>query len=169
MEVTAKLRFTCPCLGNVRGEEYDRMERDQEGNIIFLPTWWRAAFAKAAQAINRHYKLVNSIHPALQIYGGPVTKIERRYLEQLSDSSDKVQRVKLHEGFDVNTVVDCSFLLTSGMTVNHFTELLEVIGLYFGMSPYGWKQDFGRFQVLEVRRGGHRSREESGKPPSGDT
>lgn len=167
MEVTAKLEFTRPCLGNVRHPDVDRMERDPEGNVIFLPTWWRSALAKAAQAINKHHKLVDNIRPALQIYG-PVTEIERRYIEQHGDS--KVPRTKVHEGFDVGAVVECSFMLMSGMTANHFTELLEAVGTYFGFSPYGWRLGlYGFFKVLEVRKGGHRSREESGEPPSSGT
>lgn len=166
MEVTAKIQFVRPCIGNVRRPDFDRMEHDQDGNVIFLPTWWRAAFAKAAQAINRHYALVDNIHPAPQVYG-TVTKIERQYVEHRGGV--KVQCSKIHEGFDVGAVVECSFLLGSGMTANHFTELLETVGLYFGFSPYGWRQNFGRFRVLEVRKGGHRSREESGKPAAGDT
>jgi len=147
VEVTAKIQFVRPCLGNVRRSDYDRMEHDQDGNVIFLPTWWRAAFAKAAQAINKHHKLVDNIHPALRIYG-TMTKIERQYYEQRGDSS--VQRIKVHEGFDAGTTVECSFLLPSEITANQFTELLEVVGLYFGISPYGWRQDFGRFRVLSV-------------------
>ena len=167
MEVTARIRFTRPCLGNVRRPDCDQMERDPEGNVIFLSTWWRAAFAKAARAINRHYKLVDNIHPALQIYG-PVTRIERPYTEQHGDGRQR--RIKIHEGFAVGAVVECSFLLSSGMTADYFTELLESVGIYFGISPYGWKTGlYGFFKVLEVRKGGYRPRKESGEPAQGDT
>lgn len=167
MEVTAKLEFVRPCLGNVRQPDYDRMERDQDGNVIFLPTWWRAAFATAAKAINKHHKLVDNIHPALQVYGS-VTRVERRYAEQRGDI--KQQRVRVHEAFDVGAVVECSFMLSSGMTVNHFTELLEAVGTYFGVSPYGWRTGlYGFFKVLEVRKGGCSSRKEGRKPAAGDT
>ena len=162
MEVTAKLQFTLPCLGNVRKPDFDRMERDQDGIVIFLPTWWRSAFAKAAKAINHYHDLVNKIHPALPIFG-PVTRVPRRY-------GRKPQDIKVHEGFAVGATVECSFLLPSEMTANQFTELLEAVGNYIGISPYGWKSGkFGFFKVLGVRKGGSSSHQKSGQPPSGDT
>ena len=153
MEVVARLEFTTPCLGNVRKPDYDRMSRDRDGKVIFMPSWWRAAFTKAAIALSRYHRLVDKIYPALQIEGR-VSRIKRLF-------GSKMNGVKIHEGFDIGTQVVCRFALPHGMTVGQFTELLEDTGLYIGVSPYGWRDDCGRFRVLSVdsaaRRGKLRS------------
>lgn len=157
MEVTATLKFTRPCLGSVRRSDYDRMQRDQDGNVIFLPTWWRAALAQAAKAISKYYKYIDQIHPGLPVDGN-LSKIKRWYGQK---------KYKLHEGFSVGTVIRVSFLIPNELTQNEFAELVEATGAYIGISPYGWKQKYGLFKLLEVRRGGlHDKHSESGQPPA---
>lgn len=154
MEVTARICFSRPCLGNVRRPDYDRMPRDSEGDVIFMVTWWRAAFAKAAKAINRFYSLVDKIHPALQVYG-EVTKFKRWY--------NGGKKFTVHECFDVGCTAEVSFLIPNEMTVSEFVELLEATGLYIGISPYGWRTGlYGHFKVLEVRKGGPSTHQEGG-------
>jgi len=144
MEVVTRLEFTTPCLGNVRDPQCDRMQRDRDGRVIFMPSWWRAAFAKAATALSRYHRLVDKIHPALQI-DGTLTRIKRAY-------GSKMDRYKLHEGYAVGAVISARFILPFGMTIGQFTELLEATGDYIGISPYGWQLDYGRFKVREVIR-----------------
>ena len=153
MEVTARLCFTQPCLGNVRRPDYDRMTRDSTDEVIFMVTWWRSAFGRAAKAINRFYSLVDKIHPAMQVYGD-VTRYKRWY--------NGGKKFTTHECFDVGAVVEVSFLIPNEMTIGEFTELIEATGLYIGVSPYGWKTGrYGRFRVLEVRKGGPSTHKES--------
>jgi hypothetical protein len=123
------------------------MQRDRDGNVIFLPTWWRSALAQAAKAISRYYKVVDKIHPALPVVG-PVTRIKRRYGKGPDD-------VKLHEGFDVGAQVTVRFAIPGSMTVEQFAELLGAVGDYIGVSPYGWKSGrWGHFTVVEVTKSG---------------
>jgi len=140
VEVTATIEFVRPCLGSVRRPDYDRMHRDQDGNVIFMPSWWRAAFAQAAKALSKYYKFVDMIHPGMQVVG-KVTRIKRWYGQN---------KFKLHEGFDVGAVVSVSFLIPSALTLNEFTEWLEATGAYIGLSAYGWKDKYGLFKVLSV-------------------
>jgi hypothetical protein len=143
MEVTARIQFTRPCLGNVRKPDFDRLLRDPDGEVIFLATWWRSALSKAAQAINKYHTLVDRLRPALPVRG-PVSHIKRWY-------GNGEGAFKVHEGFDAGATVTVQFLLPSGMTLDQFTELLETVGLYVGISPYGWKTGtYGQFKVLEV-------------------
>jgi hypothetical protein len=153
MEVTARISFTRPCLGNVRRSDYDRMPRDGDGTVIFMVTWWRAAFARAAKNINRYYSLVDKIHPALQVRG-EVTRYKRWY--------NGGKKHTIHECFDVGSTVEASFLIPTEMRLEEFIELLEATGLYIGISPYGWKTGmYGHFRVLEVRKGGPSTHKES--------
>jgi len=144
MEVIASLKFTTPCLGNIRKLDCDLMQRDSDGKPIFLSTWWRAAFAQAAKAINRYHRYVDQIHAALQVEGD-IVRIKRRYGKRPTD-------FKWHEGFAVDSVAVVRFAIPNAMTSDQFTELLEALGDYIGISPYGWKKgDYGHFKVLGVR------------------
>lgn len=157
--MTATLKFTRPCLGNVRRSDYDRLQRDHDGNVTFLPTWWRAAFAQAAKAISKYYKFIDQIHPGL-VVDGKVSKIKRWYGQN---------RFKIHEGFNVGAVVRVSFLIPTELSQNNFAELLEATGAYIGVSPYGWKTGmYGHFKLLGVRRGGlNHNHPEGGQPAEG--
>lgn len=142
MEVTAKLEFTRPCLGSIRREDCDLLQRDRDGNVIFLTSWWRGAMGEAARAINRYHRHVEQIYPKLQI-DGPVKKIKRHYGKGPNDW-------KWHECFDEGAVITVRFAIPNKMKIGQFTELLEATGDYIGVSPYAWRKGYGRFRVLEV-------------------
>lgn len=162
MELVAKLRFTTPALGNVRRDDYDRMLRDSDGNVIFMPSWWRAAFTQAATAISRYHHYVNQIFAAPPI-GGQLSQVERRYGKEPGD-------VKVHEGFDVGTVVTVRFAIPGKMHIRQFIELLEAVGTYIGISPYGWRRaSYGHFQILEVRKVGASNNKKGRRSYSGNT
>jgi hypothetical protein len=144
MELVVTLRFTTPCLGNVRRDDFDRMLRDDEGRVIFLPSWWRAAFAQAANAISRYYQYVDQIRAAPAVEG-EVTKIQRRYGKGDND-------YKIHEGFDVGATIKVKFAIPGKMHVRQFLELLEAIGDYVGFSPYRGKLQYGFFNVVSARK-----------------
>lgn len=148
MEVIARIRFTTPCLGNVRRSDYDRMTRDAEGRIIFMPTWWRAALGQAARAISRYQDYVKQIMPALPIEG-KLSRVSRRYGKGPND-------LKVHEGYDAGAVVTVRFAIPNRMHIRQFTELLDAVGQYVGISPYrgGGKGDYGFFKILEVSKVG---------------
>jgi hypothetical protein len=162
MEVIVSLKFTTPCLGNVRRPECDLMQRSGDGKVIFLPTWWRSAFAQAAKAVNRYHRYVDRIHAALEV-DGDVTRIKRRYGRRPGD-------FKFHEGFDVGTVVKVRFAVPNDLSVEQFTELLEALGDYIGISPYGWKKgDYGHFKVRDVSRVAAGAPAKGGEHSAGDS
>jgi len=146
VELVVRLKFTTPCLGNVRRGDYDRMTRDDEGRVIFMPTWWRSAFGQAARAISRYYDYVNQILPALPV-DGELTRITRRYGRGLEDTT-------VHEGYDVGAVIAVRFAIPGKMHTRQFVELLEAVGEYVGVSPYRGDKNYGFFKVLEVKKVG---------------
>ena len=81
---------------------------------------------------------------------GELTRIERRYGKNETD-------YKIHEGFDAGAIIKVKFAIPGKMHIRQFVELLEAVGAYIGLSPYGWKKNsFGHFQVMEVcPRGGY--------------
>lgn len=140
MEVTVRLKFTTPSLGNVRGEMLDRMLRDPEGDVIFLQSWWRAVLSYGAQAFGRYQKEIEMVQTDPKVKGELSTY--RRYY--------RPNEFKLHEAFLTGTEIEVRFCLPRAIGPAEFKELLTLAGRYVGVSPYGHKQDYGRFLVLSV-------------------
>ena len=140
MEVKVRLRFTTPSLGNVRGEVLDKMMRDPEGDVIFLQSWWRAVLAYGAQAYNRFEKDIDLVQTDPKVKGELNTF--RRYY--------KPNEFKMHEAFLAGAEIEVRFCLPRVIGPEEFKELLTLAGRYVGVSPYGHKQDYGRFTVVSV-------------------
>ena len=145
MEVTARIKFDTPCLGHVRKEGCDEMLRNSESKVIFLATWWKMALRKAARALNKAHAAVEKIKPALEVEG-ELGVFARQWGSKATDVTN-------HEAFLVGTEVAVKFMLPRSLPVDVFCELLEATGTYFGMSPYGWDRDYGKFKVVEVTGG----------------
>jgi len=143
MEVVATLRFLTPSLGNARGERRDRMLYSTEGEVVYLQSWWRSSLGYAAQALCRHQGTIDKIQ-ADPVVRGPVS-IHKRFYSPTS--------FKEHEAFLAGTEVEVRFMLPKKLRLEAFRELLETAGKYAGISPYGYKQDYGRFIVVDVRSG----------------
>ena len=140
MEVLAVIRFITPCLGNVRGEELDRMPRDARGRVIFHQTWWRAGLGYAAQAACRYQKEVAQIQTD-PVVEGELGVYDRHY---------SVERFQRHEAYLAGSRLSAKFMLPRRMSLEGFEQLLCLAGRYVGISPYGYRQDFGRFSVDSV-------------------
>ena len=140
MEVIARIRFTTPCLGAERKPRCDTMLRDKEGRVILMQSWWRSALRFAAKAMCRHQDDIENIQVDPVVDG--TTRIYKRYFSTASFQE--------HECFDAGDEITVRFCLPNAIPVESFTELLSTAGKYVGISPYGFKLDFGRFAVLEV-------------------
>lgn len=144
MEVSVRLRFTTPCLGNERREQRDLMMRSKDGNVVFLQSWWRCSLAFAAKAMGRFTSEVEQIQADPEIRGN--AKIYRRWYSSSS--------FKEHEAFLVGDEIEARLWLPNGISPDDLKRLLEIAGKYVGLSPYGYKQDFGRFAVVSVEQVG---------------
>ncbi len=140
MQVVATIRFLTPSLGNCRNERRDKMLRDQSGRIIYLQSWWRSGLGYAAQALSRLEKEVAEIQADPVVEGNP--EIFRRYYNANS--------FKEHEAFLAGSTLKARFCLPNRVSTEDFKELLTVAGKYVGISPYGYRHDFGRFEVVSV-------------------
>ena len=138
-EVKIELRFITPCLGNVRGK-VDRMQRNSDGQVIFLQTWWRGALTYAAKAMSKYIDSISKIQWDPVIRGE--TTIFKRFYSNTS--------FKSHEAFDAGSHIFVNAMLPNEILVDDFKELLHIAGTYVGISPYGWKKDYGRFEVVSV-------------------
>lgn len=160
-EVYLRLRFDTPCLGNLRREDPhpNTMMRDHDGNIIFSQVWWRAIVLQAASTRCLHQEQVRNILWSPEVDG--TVKLHKRYY-----SLNGQRFYKEHEAFLANDVIGVKALIPDDITIEDLTELMGIAGAYYGISPFGWKQGFGKFKVVEIARTvnrGHTSVEDRNK------
>ena len=139
-EVTARLRFITPCLGQIRRNDYDRFQRDASGAVIFMNSWWRQLLQYGARAFGKHQTLVMEIrvHPRVV---GEVKRYKRYY---------GPHRFKEHEAFLDGDVVEVRCMLPGNLPVEDFNKLFTLAGQWRGISPYGWQDGYGQFEVENV-------------------
>jgi hypothetical protein len=140
------IRFLTPSLGDRRGESRDTLLRDAGGRVLYLQSWWKAGLTFAAQALNRQQKTVRLLQIDPVVAGQ--TGIYRRYWS--------ASEFKDHEAFLANSTLSARFFLPSGMSPDDLKALLETAGRYVGLSPFGYRQDYGRYTVESVERLGGR-------------
>lgn len=170
-EVTIRIRFTQPCLGQLRRQTRRNntvytMPRDHEGRVTFMPSWWRAGMLYAAKVRCMAHHEVRSIAWSAAIDGR--TYHWRRDVPG-AQRGDR-RPYALHEVFRVGDTVGVTAVLPNGLTIDTFEELLQVMGTYRGISPFrSDDDDFGKFDVVSVRPVCRRlQRGETDSPPAGD-
>ena len=146
IEVVAKLEFITPCLGNVRKPKKNTvlMPRDSQGQVVFMQTWWRGILDYGARALARCQDGVKNIQ-AESVIDGPVHAFTRHFRNRGYFGT------QAHEAFVTGAVVAVNFMLPASVSIEDFSEILSIGGKYLGISPYGWREDYGRFRVVEVR------------------
>jgi len=147
-EVYVRLEFTTPCLGNERNDDPDpnRMMRSGSGGIIFLQSWWHGCTVAAAERFSMHQKRIRSVKWSSEV-DGKVRLVDRFYYKR-----DGSKNIKKHEGFAALDVISVRALVPDDVPPEDFKTILSIAGEFFGISPYGWKKGYGRFNVLEVTK-----------------
>lgn len=147
-EVFIKLEFTTPCLGNERRDdpEPNRMLRSGSGGIIFLQSWWHGCTVAAAERFSMHQKRIRSVKWSSEIEG-TLRLIDRFYYKR-----DGTKHAKPHEGFAALDNISVRALVPDDVPIEDFKTILSIAGEFFGISPYGWKKGYGRFNVKEVTK-----------------
>ena len=150
-EVDIRLSFIEPCLGNERypDPEPNRMLRNTEGTVVFMQAWWRTVLLKAAQAYGKHQDRVKQVRWTPEI-DGTVKLFTRYYFVKANNT--RVQHAKAHEAFERGDVIGVRALVPDDVPLVEFREILQLAGTYFGISPFGWRRGFGKFNVVEMHR-----------------
>lgn len=136
--VKTKLRFVTPCLGQIRCEDYDKFQRDGD-SVIFMEVWWSSILDYGARAFGKYYDDIADIHVDPKIEGLP-----KRYKRYYRD-----KEYKEHEAYLAGDVIGVTFMVPPAIPVKDFLQILVYAGRFCGISPYGWKKGFGKFEVVE--------------------
>lgn len=154
LEVTIRLQFNRECLGSVPSKTRSsntiyRMPRDAQGTVMFLPSWWRGGTRYAAKVLGRYHSEAQEIAWSPLVDGH--TSEWQRTVIPAQESKHNRRRYALHEAFLRNDIIGVTAVLPPGLTIDAFIELLNIVGLYKGISPFkSAAETYGTFQVVSV-------------------
>lgn len=174
-ELTVRIRFTLPSLGNVR--TYQRLvnlegvkkkrtvfllPRNHEGKVILMQSWWASVMRNAADVLCRHQGVIKDVRFALEVDGTP-----RPFPEEWFQRFYDEDRFTPHEQFAAGDVIGVSCLVPATINDDDFWRLMSLGGEYYGMSPYR-PGEFGFFKVEGIEKRGPQPDRKIEKPESHD-
>jgi hypothetical protein len=137
------VEFTTHCLaqgGRGNGVDHDRFERDSRGRLRWQHTWWYSAFQKTL-GISRIKNVKPSDIKVALLVNAQTEVYKRKFSED---------GYRKHEAIFPGTVVEFEAIVADSVTESALRELLERMGNYVGISPYGHNLGFGKFAVLKI-------------------
>ena len=121
--------------------ESDHFQRDSTGALIFGAAWWHSAFCTAIDMLRMRGIKGVDIQMDLQVRA-PTQIFARRY------GDDHFRR---HEAIMPGTQVTFTGIVADHVTEQMLGTLLDRIGKSIGLSPYGFKLGYGRFNVITCK------------------
>lgn len=136
------VEFVSHCLANQIGPhgEPDHFQRDSTNAIIFSASWWHSAFTQAIEICRMRGVKGSDILVDLQVEA-KTERYGRRYGDDY---------LRVHEAIAPGTQVRFTAVVQDHITTTMLRALLERMGKSVGISPYGFRLGFGRFNVLAV-------------------
>jgi hypothetical protein len=150
-ELTVRIRFIKPALGNVKQPKTGRFVMPRNpvtGAVTFLASWHRSNMQFASQLLGRHQDEVKKILWDLNVDG--VVLPNGWYRRYYTVSGTTKERHVLHESFRPGQVVGINCVVPAGIPDDDFWELMRIAGQYKGLSP-ARPDEFGRFEVESIR------------------
>lgn len=154
-ELAVRIRFTKDCLGNVKKYVIDSntgqkwpvflFPRTPDGAVRFEANWFKASIRFAAEVLCRHHKAVEKIHFDIAIVSDYPP--EHNFYKRFFDS----RRYVKHEAFRPGDVITVNCVVPSEISDEDFKSLMELVGRFKGVSPYG-PREYGFFTVEAVTK-----------------
>lgn len=147
-ELTVRIRFTRPCLGNAKEARRGRFRlvRSPGGAVIFLASWHRSNMELAARILGRHQDEIARIVWDIEVDG----TVDRDGWFQRYYRVGTRQRYSLHESFRTGQVVGINCAVPPAIGDDDFWQLMQLAGRYRGISPFK-PGEYGFFEVVSVR------------------
>lgn len=138
------IEFVTHCLatgGTPEDDIPDTFQRDSQDHIIMQQPWWHAAFTRAIDLARLRDKVI-----ATDIQVDPaVTADTERYQRRFEQDG-----YRTHEAIMPGTKVTFDAMVEDHITKDILEALLNRMGKYVGLSPYGHKLGFGKFNVVSL-------------------
>lgn len=142
-EAQFSLEFTSHVLANSTNAsgDKDRFQRDSQDCLVFQQSWWYSAFTKAIDITRIRGVKPSDISMDLCVIA-PTQLYKRHYGEE---------GIRVHEAIMPATKVTFNAVVADHITESILHTILDKMGTYVGLSPYGHKLGFGKFRVLSVK------------------
>lgn len=168
-ELTVRIRFTKPSLGNVKQPKSGRFVLPRNpvtGEVTFLASWHRSNMQFAAQLLGRHQDEVKKVHWDLNVDAAVLP--DRWYRRYYTVNGTSKERFVVHESFRPGQIVGVNCVVPASIPDDDFWELMRIAGQYKGLSP-ARPEEFGRFEVVSIRprRAVRETQEQTGETESG--
>lgn len=136
------LEFTTHVLANSLStkskSDKDIFQRDSAGRMIWQQNWWYSAFAQAIDLAKTRNIKSSDIHMDL-VVDAPTKVYTRKYGEDL---------YRKHEAIFPGAQIKFLAVVSDYVTQSQLEKILTVMGKFIGLSPYGYKLGYGKFNVL---------------------
>ena len=141
-DVKFTVEFTQHVLANSTGADGKRdvFQRDSHKRLIFQQSWWYSAFKRAMEMEHIRSLKPGDISMDLCVEA-PTQFFDRRYGRG---------EVRTHEAIMPGTRVTFHAVVDDGVTESTLRRILERMGRFVGLSPYGHKLGYGHFELLEL-------------------
>jgi hypothetical protein len=141
-DVKFTVEFTQHVLANSAGPNGTRdvFQRDGENKLIFQQSWWFSAFRRAIEMEHIRNIKAGDISMDLSV-DAPTEMYSRRYGRG---------ETRIHEAIMPGTKVTFNAVVDDSLTESVLRRILERMGRFVGLSPYGHKLGYGHFRLLEL-------------------
>lgn len=162
MLASTKIRVTSPWLGSERtAQQVRRFERDNFSKQLKLDlAQWNWALDQALESLDMKHIDPGSVRFPVHIDAPSLELFLRRW-----SNTERGQQQEKFESIRAGTQLTFNVLLTTARepssgskvdtrppTVEEFKKIMSFIGEHVGLSPWGNRMGYGRFQVMEVTR-----------------
>lgn len=159
-DATFTLEFTTHVLANGLSADgkRDHFQRDSTNALVWQQSWWYSAFTSAIELAHLRRIKASDIHMNLSVQA-PTELYRRRYGEE---------KYRIHEAIMPGTKVTFEAVVSDHVARSNLASILDKMGKYVGLSPYGYKLGFGKFNVIsvEVANSDNENSETSGSRPA---
>lgn len=141
-DVRFTVEFTQHVLANGVGPDgsRDMFQRNADDKLVFQQSWWFSAFKRAIDMERIRGIKASEIYMDLFV-DAPTEMFKRRYGRG---------NTRVHEAIMPGTRVEFNAVVDDRITESTLRALLERIGRFIGLSPYGHKLGYGHFQLIDL-------------------
>lgn len=152
-DCTFELEFTSHVLANGSSHDGkdDHFQRDAAGHIVFQQPWFHSAFSTGIALARLKGIKASDIQVDLT-FSAPTEVYSRKYGDH---------QFRDHEAIMPGTVVKFDAVVADHVTKQMVSAVLEKVGKFVGLSPYGFKLGYGKFNVAKVDVGPSDAAEEA--------
>lgn len=121
----------------------DRFQHAGDGSLVFKQSWWYSAFSAALPGTG--LRGIKPGHISMDLLVDAKTEIYHRHYGK--------GQVRPHEAIMPGTQVTFQAMVEDHVTESALRTLLDRVGRFVGLSPYGHNLGYGKFRLVLVEVG----------------